>query len=562
MVSLILIGIYCVALCTIYGIFTIILTGKLTGLDFSKPSFTLAWLTGFCVVSGLTSILSLFIRIGLAANSILLAGATGIAIWLWRRGYLKWERYLNPLHPLTMMLGVICFLVVLEIGTQSPSNPDTGLYHAQAIRWIENFPAVPGLGNLHTRFAYNSSWLVLNALFSFSFINLRSFHVLPGVFYLVFLLDQVSGVNRILRGNTRLSNFLQLLLLPVAIYTQGNAFASPGTDFPATLLIWILILEWMRWKEEDSRDSFRPFLIILLVAFVLTIKLSALPIAIFAVVLGAIQIVKKQWKRLFVMGMLGLIILLPWFARNVIISGYLVYPEPSIDIFSFDWKIPPEVAAAEKETIQSWAKIPRWEVATVQSMPLREWATIWYYNQTTNRKLMLLAIPILLGVQLAFAVFFPTLCKQALKGVYPYRLNYLTVLIGLIFWFQNAPSFRFGIGWVTAALLLLLMPWVQLVITSFSRHALLWKGSTVVILVYLVVMLAQSTQPDTFTQRLLLQADYKQLPTQPCEFNGFNVMCADSYQQCWYDPFPCVPGGNPNVSMRGTSYHQGFKWIK
>ena len=41
---------------------------------------------------------------------------------------------------------------------------DTGLYHAQAIRWIEEYGVVCGLGNLHSRFAYNSAAFALCAL--------------------------------------------------------------------------------------------------------------------------------------------------------------------------------------------------------------------------------------------------------------------------------------------------------------------------------------------------------------------------------------------------------------
>ena len=40
---------------------------------------------------------------------------------------------------------------------------DTGLYHAQAIRWIEEYGVVPGLANLHSRFGYNSASFALSA---------------------------------------------------------------------------------------------------------------------------------------------------------------------------------------------------------------------------------------------------------------------------------------------------------------------------------------------------------------------------------------------------------------
>lgn len=563
MVAAFLIGLYCLGLCALYGLFTIWLTGKVTGKIFSAPSFTLAWLSGLCVVSALASALSLFIHLGLEANLILLTGAAAIAAWFWKTDRLKWEKPPLSLHPFAALMGLLCLLIVLEIATQRANNPDTGIYHAQAIRWIETYGVVPGLGNLHTRFAYNSSWLVANALFSFAFTGLRSFHLLPAVFYLVFLWDLVAGANRLFKGSRRPSDTLQLLLLPAAIYTQGNAFSSPGTDFPAILLTWILVVEWMRWMEEETpRSSFRPYLLALLAASALTIKLSAAPLLLLVVGATLWLAARKEWKSLLVMAALGALALFPWLARNVALSGYLVFPEPSVDLFSVDWKIPADIAAAEKESIQSWAKIPRLEVATVQAMPLREWATTWYHNQTANRKAMLWAIPALLAGFLFFALLFPARGGQLLRRLQPYALVYVTVLLGMAFWFFNAPNFRFGIGWVTAALLLGLLPWALLAADWFKRPAMLWQGAAALILVYLALMLALSFQVQTFTQRLLLPADYIRLPTHPCEFGGFRVMCADSYQECWYDPFPCVPGGNPQVEMRGETFRQGFRWMQ
>ena len=48
---------------------------------------------------------------------------------------------------------------------------DTGLYHAQAIRWIEEYGVVPGLGNLHSRFAYNSAAFPLCAVYSMRWLG-------------------------------------------------------------------------------------------------------------------------------------------------------------------------------------------------------------------------------------------------------------------------------------------------------------------------------------------------------------------------------------------------------
>ena len=63
------------------------------------------------------------------------------------------------------MLGILFLFLLFAYGTsRGVIHYDTGLYHAQSIRWIEEYGVVKGLGNLHCRLAYNSSSFALSAL--------------------------------------------------------------------------------------------------------------------------------------------------------------------------------------------------------------------------------------------------------------------------------------------------------------------------------------------------------------------------------------------------------------
>ena len=53
---------------------------------------------------------------------------------------------------------------------------DTGLYHAQNIKWIQEYAVVPGLGNVHGRFAFNSMFFPVSALFSIMIGETASHH--------------------------------------------------------------------------------------------------------------------------------------------------------------------------------------------------------------------------------------------------------------------------------------------------------------------------------------------------------------------------------------------------
>lgn len=46
----------------------------------------------------------------------------------------------------------------------------------------------------------------------------------------------------------------------------------------------------------------------------------------------------KEWKKIGIYLLCGCVVLAPWLVRNVLISGWLIYPFAAIDLFSVDWK--------------------------------------------------------------------------------------------------------------------------------------------------------------------------------------------------------------------------------
>jgi hypothetical protein len=106
---------------------------------------------------------------------------------------------------------------------------------------VESFRLVSGLGNLNGRLAYNSDWLVLNAAASFAFLGLRSFHLVPGLLFIVAVLYFAEGLTGLQRAPGSLANWLKVLFLPLAFRTLVGEISSPGTDLPVILLTWALM---------------------------------------------------------------------------------------------------------------------------------------------------------------------------------------------------------------------------------------------------------------------------------------------------------------------------------
>lgn len=567
MFATLLIWLYTFALCYVYGFLFLKFIQRLLHLEIGLPAFPLVVVAGLVVLTTLASFFSLFIQVGLILNLLLIGGA----IWALLTRRIPLPRFHRPPRTpshrrcpcgrstgavwaaLPLMLLAAALLIILENATHRPLNPDTNIYHAQAIHWIESYPAVPGLGNLHGRLAFNSAWFVSNALFSLAFLGLHSFHLTASVLFLAVLLYFWDAFAAIAGGEYKASVLLKLLLFPLAFSLLGAEISSPGTDLPVSLILWLMAVLWAEYMEQEQ--PLHPLLMVIVAAFALTLKLSAAPVlllALFLFVSGIFQRTKRRSAGM--MAACGALILVPFLVRNVVLSGYLFYPFPSIDLFSFDWKVPLENAIKMRMTVLAWGRFPRMDPAEVLAMPFSQWFPRWLADQTLNRKWMFFAA--LFSVLAAL----PALLAQTAPR--RYWLGWLTFYAGTLFWLFNFPDFRFAYGFLITTILTAFTPWLAFALrrTTFSP-ARISAGVSLLVLAYLGFTLAASFEAGTFTSRLLLPADYDRVPTQACALANGTLFCAKAYNACSYEAFPCIPAPRPEVELRGATFRDGFRSV-
>lgn len=576
MAATILIWLYTLVILFLYGFATARFLQRLLRIDSNQHiSFAFYFFIGAAFLTTLASILSLFMRINLEAAVLTLIGAVAIVIFYLQEIKTLLREACSPLkkiHPLIRVVALLALITTIEIATHKPANSDTGLYHAQAIRWIETFRVVPGLGNLHTRLAFNSSWFVLTSLFSFTFLKIQSFHLTGSVLFLASLLYFMEGFLQLFKFNFRLSVLLKAAFLPLSFYVLASEVSSTGTDLPVTLLTWIILTAWVELIEAREIDSlkqpasmFQTVILFLLTIYMLTVKLSSLPLLLLPLFWLFGWLKEKKYHLVSWMVAISIVIMVPWLVRNVIVSGYLVYPQPEIDLFQVDWKIPKQVVTDEKEWITSWARYPRLPKEEVLAMPVTRWAATWFSDMTRNRQLILLVIaagPFILGfLVLAGMAILPRLFKPILKTWKPYLLAALLAYLGNVFWFFTVPRFRFGNGFLIFTLVLIGLAAISFfskVLKPLAKYFPPLLASITIL--YLGMTFYQSIDRPTLMQRWILPMDYVNLPTAPCSYNNFSIYCATQYEQCGYEPFPCAPTGVHQVGMRGSTYQDGF-WV-
>jgi len=258
---------------------------------------------------------------------------------------------------------------------------------------------------------------------------------------------------------------------------------------------------------------------------------------------------------------LGAFIIAPWILRNVYLSGYLIYPYEEIDLFNVDWKIPAERVQEDIDAIRAWELIPGQDAATTLSMTFGEWLPLWVARHTPNQLVVLLVIVIS-----PFITLFLSLWKNAaglsIRGHLKRQwLAYLTAYSGVFFWFMSAPKYRYGYGFLMIAFLLAWSP-LFVITRGFleKQSARLPVAAVIVLIAFQLMVLGQSFQKETFISRLILPPDYITLSTAPCKIQDYSLWCAEWYDECWYDPFPCIPKVDPRVELRSGSLQDGFRY--
>src|SRR5271169_2804473 len=117
-------------------------------------------------------------------------------------------------------LGVV-FAFFLAVRSCGPCQYyDTGLYGAPAVHWMQTYPAVPGLANLHGRFGFNSSVLLCIAALGQGVWKDLGFHLFTGFLLSALWATLLPTCARCFRGSASPADWFHgILALPAFFWT-------------------------------------------------------------------------------------------------------------------------------------------------------------------------------------------------------------------------------------------------------------------------------------------------------------------------------------------------------
>lgn len=453
----------------------------------------------------------------------------------------------------TVLLFLSLFAMLLWT-TQDPGQYDTALYHAQAIRWIEEYGVVPGLGNLHMRFAYNSAFMCLQALFSLEWLVGQSLHTMNGFLCLCALLYAFGTVRIPGKERWQTSDLLKCVTV-VYVVKSRYSIASPGTDLWAMILILYICIKWCELTESKEKET-TPWCYVCLVGFyALTVKLSAAAIVVLVLYPLYLLIREKKFRSIVGNGILAVLIVIPYLIRNVIISGYLIYPYAGIDLFSVDWKMNPGVLLEDSLDIKIWGR----ECVGIEEYQdtLFAWMPHWFMSQSMGYRILLMV-----GAVCAVAVLF-MIGKQFARKKYAYTAILAAGEVCLIFWLMTAPLIRYGQVYVFIIIALALGGWERKAAAS-GKDIFAAAGALVMLSALLFLSGKIGKMGEMEPGWLLRQPPYGAWPARQVQVENVTIWEPTESDLIGYPAFPSTPQGGQldHLKLRGDGFEDGFRYTE
>ena len=470
--------------------------------------------------------------------------------------------------PVLWLLFALFAAIALWYATGTARNFDSGLYHLSAIDWVARYRVVPGLANLHPRLGFNNQWFLLVALLRLPWPS-GPVDAVNTALYLVLLTWGLDGLARLRTRRATLSAVWRIVGL-VVLVGDTKAYLSPETlilqlsspspDNPVMLVAWWVLGECLERAEATERTLDMDAVLPAFVAVVaVTLKLAVAPLGLAALWL----LWARDWsvRRSRVLVALGALAVLPWLARNWILSGWPLYPLPILSIGHPDWQAPTYELALQRATITAWARQPGTYYDTVLHLKTSEWLAPWWDKRASFDRIalcMIMASPVLL--LLAWLV--GRVAKARWTGVLREAAGHALVFsimafVGSLYWFKNAPDPRFGYGFLVPAAVAGLLPWTLPLVKRWGRTA------PAVVVLALAFYGVRADVGWEASSRWWRPAPY---PTEPASaIKSWSMpglsMPVSATNQCWTHPPPCTCSDcfNPRWEARGASLADGFR---
>lgn len=334
----------------------------------------------------------------------------------------------NLEKSLKIFLGISTVFIIAQCAS-IPYAIDNESYYIQSIKWMNEYGFVKGLANIHFFLGQTSGWHITQSAFNFSFLY-DKFNDLSGFCLLLGNIFAIQKLNDYFKNLDKTN--LIIGLFPLANIFLFQFISAPSPDMPIYVFTFIIFAYFLENYRKIDNGIFN--LISILVLFCLYIKTTAIGLCLLPII-----ILLQHYKELkiYKITLISFIILGLFVAKNLIVTGYALFPMTNNFGFVTDYQIPEKIAVlyysltkyfAYSLTENQFHKMTAWEV-------FLRWISMPKLHGLFNKLILFLVI------------FTPILLYKFLNQK-RFWILYFIMSVQLLLLFLSSPQYRFFINFI------------------------------------------------------------------------------------------------------------------
>lgn len=335
---------------------------------------------------------------------------------------------LSSFSLVTKVLLAFSSLLILGQSATLPFIIDNETYYIQTIQWLNEYGFVPGLANLHLFLGQTSGWHITQSVYSFSFLY-DGFNDLNGYLLLMANFWAFQKLHSYFTNGNRLD--LTFGLLPLTYVFLFQFVSAPSPDLPVYLIAMLVFSMYLKPTQDEALEKFN--LTTILVLFAIYIKITAVVLLVLPFLLLTKHFIHFK-NQLVPIRLLGGLVLFLFAIKNIMLTGYPLYPLPFFPYSSADYVVPMDIMSYffGQEMMHSFYM----GFGTFERASFFDLIKQYFLHSGIDSIMGLATLFLLIISPFIISKYYP---KQKLHNIY---YVFITLLILLIF---SSPQYRFYI---------------------------------------------------------------------------------------------------------------------
>ncbi|WP_461076903.1 LIC_10190 family membrane protein [Spirosoma flavus] len=445
-----------------------------------------------------------------------------------------------------IIFSVISLFIIITF-FQSLYTPnlhyDAALYHVPAIKWTREHSTIAGLANLNIVLGYNFNIFPLYAAFSLENWFGQAIYSINFTIVSCFCIWLFS----IIVYSIDFKRYLFVASLILIFYALIEYYWPHVSTTSNDIIVYILVLSILLAGLSYKRNKDDIYSVVILSTYVITIKLSAIPVLLLAIFIVFSKSYWQSKRKALGTILISAFILIPWLTKNVLITGWLLFPFPYLDLFSVDWKVPLSDVVLQKKVIDTYY-LPKDAGSGLSQL------TVWFFDHS------LVEILTMVMASTFLVILFSKLITKKLSINQFHLASIIVSALGILFMFLSSPSLRYCISFFLAAIALC----INILDTQQTSNKYVFYAPG--LLLALIFLKNNWNHPWHFakniSQRLLIPypLESANMPTYSYFLIDKKVKCYYPLDtdQCFNHALPCTSHLLSNVHLRGLTIEEGF----